>query len=145
MVHILTPVVVDYINVPAPKIEIEQLSVEKMRQDIAATIRDFLINPEQCTDGKWAADRFGPKHHAEYIHEMARGFQDWFYDTFSCRVRYDLVEVNWDLAGEKMIYNIYSDALKNAIAIFGEYALEQQAIYVAGALFLVIEPARMFI
>ena len=142
MVHVLTPVVVDYINVPATKNEIEQPSVEKMRRDIAATIRDFLINPVQCTEGKWAEDRFWENANDEYIHAMARGFQDWFHDMFSYRAIYNIVEVNGGL--EKIVYNIYIDALKNAIDIFGAYALEQQAVYVAGALFTVIEPIHMF-
>lgn len=143
MVHTLTPIVVDYINVPAPKIEIKQPSVEKMRQDIAGAIREFLINPEQCTDGKWAADRFGSQHNDEYIRCMAGGFQDWFHDMYEF-VTTNSAILSVEVPHSEIIHRVYASALKNAIDIFGAYALEQQAIYVTGALFTVIKPTYTY-
>lgn len=144
MVHVLNPVVIEYANadigVPTP-VKIPQPSIEKMRKQIVDTIRQFLVNPEQCVGPATASNRFWGDEKEEniYIDDMAMGFQDWFHDT------YDFVV--WDETSDRdknsIIYYNFRDSLKNAIDIFGKYAVEQQAIYIAGSLFTTIKPIGM--
>ena len=135
MVLTLTPEIVTYENKPA-KIEIPQPSVTSMKIDIVGAIRQFLVNPQQAVGEKWANERFNTDNLEEYIHVMARGFQDWFCDIYD-------FEYIITLEDSPCIYEIYSNALKNSIEIFGDYAIEQQVIYITGALFTVITPTHM--
>ncbi|AXH72659.1 MAG: hypothetical protein [Caudoviricetes sp.] len=135
MVLTLTPEIVTRENKPA-KIEIPQPSVTSMKIDIVEVIRQFLVNPQQAAGEKWANERFNTDNLDEYIHAMASGFQDWLCDIYG-------FEYTSTLAKHIGIYETYSDALKNSIEIFGDYAIEQQVIYIAGALFTVITPTRM--
>lgn len=121
---------------------IPQPSKIEMKQQIHDAIRQFLTNPAQCCGEQWNVKRFDCRNddeQNEYIHEMARGIQDWAHDI------YDFIRINNKnpIGDSSIIYYTIYPALKNAIDVFGIYAIETHATCVFAALMAVIEPVKM--
>ena len=145
MVLILTPEIATITSANAvenEKITIPQPSKIEMKQQIHGAIIEFLVNPAQCCGEHWNVKRFDCRNgddQIEYIHQMARGIQDWACDIYD----FNHVNTNKPIDYGSTIYDIVSPALKNAIDVFGIYAIEQHAMCVFAALMAIIEPAAV--